>query len=372
MGLTKAFSGALNGTLSDQWKDIITAEDFDEHTVVAPGVLIQMNNGRGSNVKGSSGVVTTGSKIYVPENTAMVIFNQGGIEQIITDPGGYEYQDGEDTVFDENEHKVGSVFNQIKERFEFGGIPREFKRISFINLREIRGIKFGTRGPQMYHDIFYDTDLEVLAYGNISIRVSNPMIFIRQFIPPNTDYYSFSEKTAQNQLISEFLQLFGAILNDLSKDYRISQLPAQSIGIAEKIKDSQINNWEKRFGLTIDSVGIENIQFSEESRDLVRQFSSNKMGIAAYEGISDKAANLAAQQKIANGIQEHGLGDGAGTILGIDMTQNLMKNMNQNTEKQLDINEQIELIQKLKALLDSGILTEDEFNLKKREIMGLS
>ena len=30
MGLIKAFSGAISGTLADQWKDIVTADSFDE------------------------------------------------------------------------------------------------------------------------------------------------------------------------------------------------------------------------------------------------------------------------------------------------------------------------------------------------------
>ena len=38
MGLVQAFKGALGSTFADQWKDIITAGYFDEHTVVVPGI----------------------------------------------------------------------------------------------------------------------------------------------------------------------------------------------------------------------------------------------------------------------------------------------------------------------------------------------
>ena len=51
MGIIKAFSGALEGTFADQWKEIITVENFDEHVIVAPGVQISTNKGRGSNIK---------------------------------------------------------------------------------------------------------------------------------------------------------------------------------------------------------------------------------------------------------------------------------------------------------------------------------
>ena len=101
MGIIKAFSGALEGTFADQWKEIITVENFDEHVIVAPGVQISTNKGRGSNTKGSDGVISNGSRIYVPENTAAFIFDQSGIETIITDPGGYVYDNGQETVFND-------------------------------------------------------------------------------------------------------------------------------------------------------------------------------------------------------------------------------------------------------------------------------
>ncbi len=99
MTIIQAFTGALGGTFADQWKDIITAGHFDEHTAVAPGVLKQTNNGRGTNYSGSMGVISNGSKIFVPENTAAFIFSQAGIEDIITQAGGYEYQNGQSSVF---------------------------------------------------------------------------------------------------------------------------------------------------------------------------------------------------------------------------------------------------------------------------------
>lgn len=80
-------------------RKLITVQAFDEHTAVSPGVLQVSNNGRGVNSQGSIGVISNGSKIFIPENTAAFIFSQSGIEEIITEPGGYEYQNGESSVF---------------------------------------------------------------------------------------------------------------------------------------------------------------------------------------------------------------------------------------------------------------------------------
>ncbi|SEF91230.1 Membrane protease subunit, stomatin/prohibitin family, contains C-terminal Zn-ribbon domain [Eubacterium ruminantium] len=324
MGIIKAFAGALGGTFADQWKDIITADYFDEHIAVTPGYLKSTNNGRGTNTKGSDGVISNGSKIYVPENTAAFIFSQSGIEDIITEPGGYEYQNGQDSVFNGDGAKK-SIFGQIKDRVGYGGITPEYKQVAFVNLREIRDIKFGTKGAQVYNDIYYGADLEIFAYGSFSVQVTDAERFIRNFVPANVTYYSFDDQKVRSQILAEFLQSFTTALNSLSSEYRISQLPSQANKISQIVAGDSYNagTWEERFGFKIVKVAIENIEFTDDSRELVKQFSANKMGLRAYEDVSEKASNIAAQQKIAQGIQDNGFGNAGGMALGMAMAQGI-------------------------------------------------
>lgn len=375
MGLIRAFNGAIGGTFADQWKDIFTADSFDEHVVVAPGIQKSYNNSRGSNYKGSDGIISNGSKIYVPENTAAFIFNQSGIEEIITEPGGYEYQNGQESVFN-GDGITKSIFNQVSSRFGYGGISSDYKQISFVNLREIRDIKFGTKGAQVYNDNFYGTDLEIYAYGSFTIKVIDPVKFVRNFVPANINYYTFDDVQVRSQILSEFLQSFTVALNSMSNTYRISQLPSQANTLA-KIIINDTNNagtWPDRFGFTIVQVAVENIEFTEDSRELVKQYSSNKMNMKAYEDVSQKTSNIVAQQKIAQGIQSHGFGDGGNMIMGMNMAQAINPNGSNKQESitfSMTLDEQIDALKKLKELVDAGILSEDEFNAKKKEIMGL-
>ena len=374
MGIKQAFTGAITGAFADQWLDIVTAGQFDEHTAVAPGIFKQRNRGRGSNTKGSDGVVSNGSHIFVPENTACFIFDEAGIDSIITEPGGYIYQDGEESIFSGS--ALNSITNSIKERIAYGGQPVPRAQIAFVNLREIRDIKFGTMGPLMYHDNYYDTDLEVLAHGTFSIRIKDPKKFIMNYVPANVTYYSFDRKEARHQLIAEFMQSFLVSINSLSDRYRISQLPAQTNAVAAGIlsDDDNAGSWRKRFGIELVKIGIESIEFSEESKELVKKFSANKMDLKAYEDVSEKASNIGAQQKIAEGIKEHGLGDGAGVVFGMNLAQNLGSQVQQTgpaPDTKASLEEQIELLKKLKELVDAGILTEEEFNEKKKQILGI-
>ena len=374
MGIIRAFTGAIGGTFADQWKDIITVGQFDEHTVVSPGILKQTNNGRGTNFNGSQGVISNGSKIFVPENTAAFIISQSGIEDVITVPGGYEYQNGQKSIFN-GDGIAGSILSQAKDRIGFGGQTSDQKIIAFVNLREIRDIKFGTRGPVVYNDLFYGTDLEITAFGTFTLKVVNAEAFIKNYVPANVTYYSFDDPKARSQILSEFIQSFAVAINSLSSTYRISQLPSQANEIAGKISSDTSNagTWKERFGFELVKVGIESIELSPESRELVKQYSSNKMNLKAYDDISQKSSNIGAQQKIAQGVQDNGFGDGAGMIFGMNMAQSMNpQTAAQTTQKaSMSFDEQIETLKKFKDLLDAGIISQDDFDTKKKEIMGL-
>ena len=380
MGIIKAFTGALEGTFADQWKDIITAGAFNEHVAVCPGILKSTNNGRGTTLYGSDGIISNGSKIYVPENTAAFIFSQSGIEEIIAEAGGYEYQNGTKSVF--NGDGIGaSIFGQVKDTFGYGGISDQEKRIAFVNLREIRDIKFGTRGAQVYHDLYYGTDLEIYAYGSFTIRIVEPVRFIKNFVPANTWYYSFDDLKVRAQILSEFLQSFIVALNSMSNMYRISQLPSQANAMAQIVANDGFNagTWPERFGFQIVQVAIENIEFTDDSRNLVKQYSANKMNLKAYEDISQQASNIAAQQKLAEGVKDNGFGETGNMIMGMNLAQAMaastqpVNSSNSTTQGKntMSFEQQIETLKKLKELVDAGILTEAEFDFKKKEILGL-
>ncbi len=157
--------------------------------------------------------------------------------------------------------------------------------------------------------------------------------------------------------------------------------------------------WESRFGIHLAGIGIESIEFTPESRELVKQYSSNRMNVTAYENISQQASNIAAQQKIAQGVQDNGFGDMGGMMLGLGFAQGVNpmtgampgQQVNpanaaaaaadaqpavaqaaaQPAPAMMSVAEQMETLKSLKELLDAGILTQEEFDLKKKQVLGL-
>lgn len=370
MGLIKVISDATLSTFEDQWKEIITVGEFNAQTVVVPGVYKRNRKSRNSKPIPLNGIISNGSKIYIPEGTIAFIFNQSTIENIITKPGGYEYQSGEKSLFN-RDGIAKSIFEPIVERVGFRGLAPSSKQIAFVNLREIQGIKFGTASPLIYYDLNYGVDLELQVHGQFSIKVTDPTKFVTNFVPPNVLNLSFADTKIRRQLIAEFIQSLISAINNLSDTYRISKLPSVVNEISEIVTSDPSNagTWNERYGFMIVKIGIENIKYAPESMEIVNSYSRNKMSLKAYDDVEQKSSDIAAQQKVAQGIETFGLGDSAGMVFGMNVGQNL--NSPVKSTKALTINEQIENVALLWKLVNSGALSQEEYEIKKKEIMSL-
>ncbi|QWC00207.1 SPFH domain-containing protein [Mycoplasmatota bacterium] len=366
MGIIKAFTGAMSSTFADQWKDIIIPSTFREHTIVTPCVLKVSNKGTGKSVnqKATDGVISNGSKIFVPENTAAVIFSQGGIEDIITTSGGYEYKKGEKSIFNKDGFKE-SIDKQVKNRVGFGGISDSEVRIAYVNLREIRDIKYGTSGPLIYNDVFYGCDLEIHSYGLFTIKVVNPEVLIRNFIPANTFSYSMDNEKVRSQILSDFIQSFNVAITSLSSEYRISQLVAESNKLSEQISNDSMNagSWEERFGFKVVKVSIENIEYSQKSRKLVDDYNKKMMEMKPYKDITEETSDRIIKHSIYDSTKEKGNGVFK-AILGLSFLRGQKKNKK-------SVKYQSRELKRLKSLLNKGIINEEEYKIQKNKILDI-
>ena len=93
MGFIKAFSGAMGATFADQWLDFYEPMKGVPATAgLFRAVPKGTNAGVGENYKGQNNVITNGSKIIVPEGTALITMQDGQITGLIAEPGGFEFK----------------------------------------------------------------------------------------------------------------------------------------------------------------------------------------------------------------------------------------------------------------------------------------
>jgi len=85
-------------------------------------------------------------------------------------------------------------------------------------------------------------------------------------------------------------------------------------------------------------------------------------------GAGFNPAAMMAGMAVGGAVGQNIAGTMNNMISGINVSQPISTTPSKSV---MSLNEQIETVKKLKELVDSGILSEDEFEKKKKEIMGL-
>ena len=378
MGLISAAVGAVGGTLADQWKDFFTAPPFDEQTLVAPGIIQETNRGRGSNRYGSTNVVTDGSRIAVPENTAVIITDGGEIDSVSTEPGYFVFRnDGQPSIFAGSDVYT-SVIKQSWERFRFGGNPGRQQLIYFVNLSEIRNVRFGTPGALPYKDFSLVPPgsaqapvLRLKARGQYAVRIVDPIRFFQNFLPSNVRSYSLADQAAASQLTQEFVTAFQAALQKLSATTDIASLATHGPELAKVLTNEggPDGSWLERFGLEVVAVAVSTIEYDDASRELMDKYNKGML-------LGGSVGNAYAQATVADSALAMAEGGGGGTdmmglAMGLGSIGGTVSGLTQPTSQASDpASDPVAVLGQLKAMFDQGLITQEQYAAKQQEVLG--
>lgn len=274
MGIIKAATSAIDGGLADQWLEVIEPDNMSDSTVMTKGVKVRRNDKRGSNRKGTEDVITDGSVIHVYPNMMMLLVDGGRIIDYTAEEGYY-------TVKNELAPSMlnGSLKDAISEtfdRFKFGGVTPQKQQVFYINLQEIKGIRFGTSSPLNYFDNFYNAELFLRAHGNYSLRITDPILFYTNAIPKNKSQVDIND--INEQYLAEFLTALQTAINKMSADgERISYVPSKSMELSKYMGTVLDDSWRELRGMEIVSVAVASISYTDDSVKLINMRNQGAM-----------------------------------------------------------------------------------------------
>ncbi len=317
MGIIKAAMGAVGGTLADSWLDAIEPADMGEGTVFVKGVRVRQGDSRSSNTKGASDIVSNGSMIHVYDNQFMMLVDGGKVVDYSAEPGYYKVDDSSTpSLFN---GQLGDSLKDAWERLKFGGGTPRKQMVFYINLQEIKGIKFGTRNAVQYFDCFYNAELFIRAHGSYSMKIVDPLKFYQEVVPRNAETLQISD--VNEQYLAEFLQALQAAINQLSADgERISFLASKGPELSKHMNTVLDEEWKQMRGMEVQAVGIASISYDEESQKLI-----NMRNQGAMMGDPNVREGYV-QSAIASGMQAAGSNEGgaAQAFMGMGMGMNAM------------------------------------------------
>ena len=241
--------------------------------------------------------------------------------------------------------------------------------VYFIKTTEILNQKWGTKNPVKYVDPKYGFPIKLRAFWNLTLKISDIERFWINYI------WTRSEVTIDE--IKEIVvdRLLGHITSILATDwYSYIDIDAKRVELAKKL-ESSVNSEIEILGLTITDFRIEDTNFDEETEKLIMKVSAQTANSKAMNELSDinaKAMDNYTRTKQLDIMQEAAWNEGAmwgiiWTVMWMNMG-NQINNSNNNSSTWNQDDMEIKL-SKLKSMLDKSLITEDEFNAKKKEIL---
>ena len=272
MGIIKAAAHAVGTGLADQWLEALEPDNMGAQTVFTKGV--QIRKGKGENGKGSDNMVTEGSIIHVYPDQFMLLVDGGKVVDYTAEPGYYKVS--LDTQPSLMNGTLGKAVKESLGRIRFGGIAPTAQRVYYINLQEIRGLKFGTKNAINYFDSFYNAELFLRAHGTYSIKITDPLKFYAEVVPKNAERLEMED--INEQYLNEFLEALQTSINQMSADgIRISYVPSKSMELGKYMANVLDEQWKELRGMEIQSVGIASISYDETSLELINMRNKGAM-----------------------------------------------------------------------------------------------
>jgi membrane protease subunit (stomatin/prohibitin family) len=295
-----------------------------------------------------------------------------------------------------NEGKVADVFGPGTYRLTTQTLPvltylknwdklfeSPFKSdVYFFSTRQQVDQKWGTPQPITIRDPDFGA-VRLRAFGNYSFRVADPKLFHTE-ISGTRDTYTVADLDGQ---------LRGLVLQNISSAIASSGVPfldlaANQIQFAQALV-TQLSPEFGKIGLKLEALTVQNVSLPEELQKVLDQkigmgMVGNDMGKFMQYQTAQAIPKFAEGAGSGGGIAGDAMGLGAGVALGQVLAQNLQQGLQGSGAAQaagaaaqaagaavavVNPNDVMTTLEKLGELKAKGILTQEEFDAKKAELL---
>jgi membrane protease subunit (stomatin/prohibitin family) len=338
--------------IKNQFRSVIEWKNPD------PGILFTRWTDNGDEIKNAS-------KLIVGPGQGCVFVYQGKVESVIVDEGIVELATANIPFWTtlskfmqgfKSEHKVGLYF--------------------FRNAKTLDQ-KWGTPSVIKYMDPVYKFPVGLRAFGNYSFRITHPGPFFTNVVA-----------SAHQYTIEEFRKVMGSRIIQPLADYLAEQsftysdIDSKRNEISEGLAERLAREFNT-LGFGLDDFRIEGTSFDEDTMRRINRISdmNAEAQAAAAAGLSYAQLQQLDAMKAAAANPGGGAGMGMGMGAGMAFGNMMAQGMAQQGFAQAPYGGQqaapaapaapdpMETLGKLKKLLDNGLISQEEYDAKKKEVL---
>ena len=306
--------GGLIDVARDQYLEFFTCDSLGADVLVKRGAA-RITKGKNH---GNEEIISSGSKIAVPEGTALLLVDNGQVTDFTTEAGIYTWDSSSSpSMFSGglNMETGKKLVSDWFSRFATGGeVPRQ-QRVYFVNMLEIRDNNFGTASPLPYNDPEY-RNIYLRLNGKFSFKIEDPVVFFKSISGNVVSEFKtvdlMGKPTEPKQPRVEFTDSFAEVLNRCGAVDKLvfSVLPTEQGRLRKYMREALDDEWLQSRGMVVESVAIGGITPDDKSRERIEQVDQAKM-------FGSDPSALAAQQVLGTtAAMQTAAGNSAGAVTG--------------------------------------------------------
>ena len=290
--------------------------------------------------------IKNASKLIIAPGQGCIIVYDGQVRATLTEPGVYEMES--------DNHPFITTLLNISQQAE----SDHKMRFYFFRTAEMVNILWGTASPVKYIEPDYQLPVALGVCGNISVKIQDASQMFVTLLGTVADYYAEDVQELVSSRIVTPLTAFLAV-----KAYPYREVDSH-IGELSKELQEKTSEELSRLGLELTDFRITSVTFDDETMGRIGRIANmttEKYAAAEvdldYTGLQ-KLGALRDAAKNEGGLAGAGLQMGA----GLQLAQDIFKSSDVSSDPTLRL-------RKLKKLLEEQLITAEEYEQKKNEIL---
>jgi len=246
--------------------------------------------------------------------------------------------------------------------------------VYFFSTRQQLDQKWGTPQPITVRDKDFGV-VRLRAFGNYAFRIADPKLFYTE-VSGTRDVCTVADLDGQLRALA----LQGISNAIASSGVPFLDLAANQIEFAKALKDQLAPEFAK-LGLLLENTTVQNLSLPEDLQQVLDQrigmgMVGNDMGKFMQYQTAQAIPKMAESAGGGGNLAGSAMGLGAGVALGQVVAQNLAQAINPNATAAsaagaitVGANEVMATLEKLGELKSKGVLTQEEFDAKKSDLL---
>lgn len=288
--------------------------------------------------------IKNASKLILQVGQGCIITYEGKVQDVITEEGIYDLQ---------TDNKP--FITKLKKLFSLRERSEHVLSIWFFKKNDIVNIRWGTRVPIAYTDPVYTFPVLLSAFGNYSIKITQPLAFFENIIAGK---HLFCYADLKEIFLSRIIQPITDYLANAKFSY--VEIDSRLNEIAQNTKE-KTNIIFTDLGFEVLDFRIEGTQFDQETLDRIGEVSNIQADVKSAQIAGVDFAELQKLKAMRDAAKNEGT---TGATMGMFTGAELGRSFNETPKE--DIKSKLK---KLKELFDLELISETEFNEKRKKIL---